>query len=46
MRRGLKMEALKEFMLGQGASKNMTYQVGNRCEAERCIVEGMEPCRI
>ncbi|RMZ57589.1 hypothetical protein APUTEX25_001789 [Auxenochlorella protothecoides] len=26
MRRGLKMEALKEFMLGQGASKNMTYQ--------------------
>lgn len=27
LRRGLKMEALREFMLHQGASKNMTYQV-------------------
>lgn len=26
MRRGLKIEALREFILGQGASKNMTYQ--------------------
>lgn len=26
MRRGLRIEALREFILGQGASKNMTYQ--------------------
>jgi hypothetical protein len=28
LRRGLKVEALKEFILGQGASKNITFQVG------------------
>ena len=28
LRRGLQLEALREFMLAQGASKNITYQVG------------------
>lgn len=27
LRRGLKVEALKEFIIGQGASKNITFQV-------------------
>jgi glutamyl-tRNA synthetase len=27
IRRGLQVEALKEYILGQGASKNVTYQV-------------------
>ena len=27
LRRGLQVEALREFILGQGASKNMTCQV-------------------
>jgi hypothetical protein len=28
LRRGLQVEALKEFIIGQGASKNITFQVG------------------